>query len=85
MAAIKRALLPPILKTTRLLAQILALPYCALTACGDNASETETVSPLYPNETPQLRALIVATADENDVPVALVQKVKKNLLKQRFW
>lgn len=46
-----------------------------LTACGDNASETETVSPLYPNETPQLRALIVATADENDVPVALVQKV----------
>lgn len=32
-------------------------------------------TPLYPNETPQLRALIRAAAEQNDVPVALVQKV----------
>ena len=31
--------------------------------------------PLYPNETPELRALIEAAALENDVPVALVQRV----------
>ncbi len=30
---------------------------------------------LYPNETPELRMLIQDAADENDVPVALVQKV----------
>lgn len=30
---------------------------------------------LHPNETPELRMLIQDAADENDVPVALVQKV----------
>lgn len=30
---------------------------------------------LYPNETPELRALIVEAAAENDVPVSLVQRV----------
>lgn len=32
-------------------------------------------TPLYPNETPQLRALIVKHAQINDVPVELVQRV----------
>nr|WP_229747951.1 lytic transglycosylase domain-containing protein [Marivita lacus] len=30
---------------------------------------------LYPNETPELRALIVKAAAENEVPVSLVQRV----------
>lgn len=47
-----------------------------LTACG-SATQIEPVPevPLYPNETPQLRALIEAAAAENDIPVALVQRV----------
>ena len=31
--------------------------------------------PLYPNETPELRRLIVAAARENEVPLELVQRV----------
>lgn len=50
-----------------------------LPACSPSPSEptVETVSTrnLYPNETPELRALIVAAAQENDVPVSLVQRV----------
>jgi soluble lytic murein transglycosylase-like protein len=52
----------------------LALSACART---DSAPE-ETVSSstaLYPNETPELRRLIVAAARENDVPVDLVQRL----------
>ncbi|MEP5631533.1 MAG: lytic transglycosylase domain-containing protein [Tateyamaria sp.] len=52
----------------------------ALTACGQATTDfpPEPVAvavPLYPNETPQLRALIEQAAAENDVPVALVQRV----------
>ena len=52
----------------------------AVAACGraDRASEEAMpfgATPLYPNETPELRRLIEAAARENDVPVALVQRV----------
>ena len=43
-----------------------------LTACSQPAPEPVA---LYPNETPELRQLIEAAAEENDVPVALVQRV----------
>ena len=51
----------------------------AVAACGradrpDDAI-TSGSTPLYPNETPELRRLIEAAARENDVPVALVQRV----------
>lgn len=36
---------------------------------------TVSMQNLYPNETPELRAMIVAAAQENDVPVSLVQRV----------
>lgn len=50
-----------------------------LAACSPAPSEP-TVSAvstrnLYPNETPELRALIVKAAAENEVPVSLVQRV----------
>ena len=52
----------------------------AVSACARSQSEaaedlTTRSTPLYPNETPQLRRLIVAAAKENDVPVELVQRV----------
>ncbi|MEP1964714.1 transglycosylase SLT domain-containing protein [Tateyamaria sp.] len=52
----------------------------ALTACGQATTDfppapAPVAVPLYPNETPQLRALIEQAAAENDVPVALVQRV----------
>lgn len=50
----------------------------ALTACAQGPREevpAVVAVPLYPNETPELRALIEAAAAENDVPVALVQRV----------
>ncbi|MEO9685237.1 MAG: lytic transglycosylase domain-containing protein [Tateyamaria sp.] len=52
----------------------------ALTACGQATTDfppapAPVAVPLYPNETPQLRALIEQAAVENDVPVALVQRV----------
>ncbi|WP_415922081.1 transglycosylase SLT domain-containing protein [Tateyamaria sp. SN6-1] len=51
-----------------------------LAACGGSAPsgvvpERGVSVPLFPNETPELRALIEAAAQENDVPVALVQRV----------
>ena len=52
-----------------------------LAGCGGAPRETVApvvaapVVPLYPNETAELRALIEAAAAENDVPVALVQRV----------
>ncbi|WP_223425038.1 lytic transglycosylase domain-containing protein [Tateyamaria pelophila] len=51
---------------------IILIGCLALTAC---ASQDAPVAPLYPNETPELRSLIAAAAEENDVPVALVQKI----------
>lgn len=46
---------------------LLALVACAAPEAPDQ--------PLYPNETPELRRMIEAAADENEVPVSLVQKV----------
>lgn len=52
-----------------------------LSACArpDDVPQQEALTtratPLYPNETPELRRLIEAAARENDVPVALVQRV----------
>jgi len=43
-----------------------------LTACSQQGPKAV---PLYSNETPDLRQLIEAAAVENDVPVALVQRV----------
>ncbi|MEM8578001.1 MAG: lytic transglycosylase domain-containing protein [Pseudomonadota bacterium] len=57
---------------TRFAALLLCL---ALAACGAPAPAPPPAVPLYPNETPQLRALIEEAAAENDVPVSLVQRV----------
>ena len=60
---------------------VLLILCLGLAACsGDpRGAEPELAAeadvPLYPNETPELRALIEAAALENDVPVALVQRV----------
>lgn len=40
----------------------------------NNAEQEAYSAPLYPNETVELRRLIVAAAAENDVPVELVQR-----------
>jgi soluble lytic murein transglycosylase-like protein len=55
----------------------------ALAGCGRPERRRERTrarrpaydTPLYPNETPELRALIVKYADLYDVPLALVQRV----------
>ena len=47
-----------------------------ITGCGRVAPVDQVTDvPLYPHETPELRALIVAAARRNDVPVSLVQRV----------
>ena len=56
----------------RFLILVLAI---VLTACSSSKPDLIEAVPLYPNETPELRALIEAAAAENDIPVALVQKV----------
>lgn len=47
----------------------------ALAACGSTGQGAHDPSPLHPNETPELRARIEATAARHDVPVDLVQRV----------
>lgn len=48
----------------------------ATASCGaPKTSKRPVTRPLYPNETPELRRLIVAAAQENEVPVSLVQRV----------
>ena len=48
----------------------------ALAACGGGPQRPPEASrALYPNETPELRALIVEQAQANQVPVDLVQRV----------
>lgn len=55
---------------------ILALPAVALMGCARAAPTPPAPAvPLYPNETPELRALIEKYADLYDVPVELVQRV----------
>lgn len=47
-----------------------------LAACGRGATVSDMSGPpLYPNETPELRALINRAADENGVPRSLVHRV----------
>ncbi|OWU85426.1 hypothetical protein ATO6_00250 [Oceanicola sp. 22II-s10i] len=50
-----------------------------LAACAGRQEKREEkallAAPLYPNETPALRRLIIKHAEENDVPVQLVQRV----------
>ncbi|MCL3882229.1 lytic transglycosylase domain-containing protein [Marivita sp. GX14005] len=48
---------------------------CLVAACSTPAPEPTVSRALYPNETPELRRLIVEAANENDVPVSLVQRV----------
>lgn len=52
-----------------------------LAACAAPVAEPPKTAafdpPLFPNETPELRRLIEAAADEHDVPVALVHRVVK--------
>jgi soluble lytic murein transglycosylase-like protein len=50
------------------------LGFLALTACG-TTDKTEPAPPLYPNETPAMRAQIEHYAEVYDVPTGLVQKV----------
>ena len=56
------------------LAFAVALPAACGAGPGD-APPPRPEPPLYPNETPQLRALIKAAAAENQIPVTLVQRV----------
>ena len=44
-------------------------------ACAQVDSTPDPAAQLYPNETPELRQLINEAAAENEVPVALVQRV----------
>lgn len=56
----------------------LLLTCFSLAACSSGSgpdSVTVAKTPLYPNETPELRMQIVEAAQENDVPVSLVQRV----------
>lgn len=57
--------------------EMLLLILSATAACGRTApvAEVQKAVPLYPNETRELRRLIVASAGENDIPVSLVQRV----------
>lgn len=54
----------------------LTLTLAALAACGRRAPQPDLSGPpLYPNETPELRALINRYADQYEVPRSLVQRV----------
>lgn len=56
---------------------IVLLVLTVLAACSQPDVDPVSVpaTPLYPNETPELRALIEEAAARNEVPVALVQRV----------
>ena len=53
----------------------LALGLAALAACGRRETPDFSGPALYPNETPELRALINRYADEYEVPRSLVHRV----------
>lgn len=57
------------------LAAFLTLSACGARGRAPSPASARDPSPLNPNETPALRALIERAAAENDVPVALVQRV----------
>ena len=54
---------------------IVVLTFLMACASPETGPSAPPDVPLYPNETPQLRAQIEAAAARNDVPVALVQRV----------
>jgi soluble lytic murein transglycosylase-like protein len=71
----------PAAALSRRRAAALALAALALLAgCGGRRGHDDPPGRggLYPNETPELRRLIVATADRHDVPVDLVQRVVRS-------
>lgn len=53
----------------------LALTLAALAACGRREAPDVSGPALYPNETPELRALINRYADEYEVPRSLVHRI----------
>jgi len=58
----------------------IGLVLASLAACTQPVLSTRSAPPeldLFPNETPQLRALIIKYAHHYDVPVALVHRVVK--------
>lgn len=59
----------------RPVAGLLLLVTLAACAAAPNAGPEVSRLALYPIETPELRAAIVAAATRNDVPVSLVQRV----------
>lgn len=59
----------------RLLMIAAAMPLAACASPKPEVSRAAFATPLYPNETPELRKLIVQYADEYQVPVTLVQRV----------
>lgn len=71
---------------------ILGLPAAALTACGRRREKPEEKPktrgfnpPLYPNETPELRALINKWADHYEIPRSLVHKLAIRESTHRPW
>ncbi len=65
---------------------LVTLAACSGGGREDVAAEVAAPAvPLYPNETPELRGLIEAAAAENDVPVALVQRVVIRESTHRPW
>jgi len=63
----------------------------SLAACGGRSNTTPTISrragdiPLYPNETPELRALINRYADVHGIPVTLLHRVIIRESTHRPW
>jgi soluble lytic murein transglycosylase-like protein len=65
---------------------LLMLASLPLAACGDSEPSVSTFDPpLYPNETPELRALINKWADHYEVPRNLVQRVIIRESTHRPW
>lgn len=54
---------------------IVLLATAFLTACGTRQTPVPSAAPLYPNETPQLRAKINRWADHYDLPRPLVHRL----------
>lgn len=63
------------MKHTRLLSLSFVVAVVLAGCAATPPEQTVSTRNLYPNETPELREMIVAAAQENDVPVSLVQRV----------
>ena len=65
-----------------------AVPVSLFTACGRRRVQTQVsrdTIPLYPNETPELRALINKYAQVHDIPVTLLHRVIIRESTHRPW